>query len=285
MFKETVALTPRGMCAVLEGAELYPIPCSVNTVPAKQPLPRTTEFTQGRATLGLLHEELTATGGRLAPLRFGSGWSPGLSRAGRQPSGDTCPAPGAHPPARGKEALGPGPSERVPPAFLSRAALPASLLPSFPPSLPATPGGGVGGGAARAGPGCRSRAQTGPSRSVVRRRRCPRARPWCRPGTWTSRPTTRGAATAGSPRARSAWSSCAGSGSFTGRYAGPGARSGSCGAGPLGRGRGRARPPLIPEFPRAPRPRERGCRHDGTPCALLPAHAWRRGRGSASRQW
>ena len=62
----------------------------------------------------------------MAPLRFGSVWSPGLSRAGGQPSGDTCPALGAHPPARGKEALGPGPSERVPPAFFARAALPPS---------------------------------------------------------------------------------------------------------------------------------------------------------------
>ncbi|MBW03587.1 1,2-dihydroxy-3-keto-5-methylthiopentene dioxygenase, partial [Eschrichtius robustus] len=46
------------MCAVLEGAEFYPIPRTGNTVPAKQPLPRPTELTQGRATLGLLHEEL-----------------------------------------------------------------------------------------------------------------------------------------------------------------------------------------------------------------------------------
>lgn len=44
------------------------------------------------------------------------------------------------------------------------------------------------------------------------------AAPWCRPGTWTSPPTTPGRPTTRSPAARSAWSSCAGLASCTGRY-------------------------------------------------------------------
>ncbi|KAJ8789954.1 hypothetical protein J1605_021652 [Eschrichtius robustus] len=146
MFKETVALTPRGMCAVLEGAEFYPIPRTGNTVPAKQPLPRPTELTQGRATLGLLHEELIVDS---------HGWAVGPAQVrlrvvtGPEPSRRT--ALGGHLPRARSPSAGPREGSPRPGAFGARPA--RFLFPRRPPSLtPSLTAAAGGRGPGRGGP-------------------------------------------------------------------------------------------------------------------------------------